>query len=166
MAQQTSGTLTVTTPSEREIVLTRSFDAPRRLVFEAYSKPEYVKRWWGPRRFEMPVCEMDFRPGGAYRVVHRGRNGEEFAFRGQYREIVPPERIVRTFEFEGRPGHVSVETLVLTEQDGKTTITGTTVFDSVEERDGMLHSGMEEGAAETYDRLAEHLAAVMSKPGQ
>ncbi len=158
--------MTVTTPSEREIVWTRSFDAPRGLVFEAYSKPEYLKRWMGPRGLEMTACEMDFRPGGTYRFVHRAPNGQEFAFRGQYREIVPPDRIVRTFEFEGMPGHVSVETLVLTERDGKTTITGTSAFDSVEERDGVLRSGMEEGAGESFDRLAEHLAAVMSKSGR
>jgi uncharacterized protein YndB with AHSA1/START domain len=103
---------------------------------------------------------MDFRPGGAYRIVQRGADGTEFGFKGEYREIVPPERIVQTFEFEGMPGHVSVETLTLVEQDGKTTYTVTSVFDSVEDRDGMLQSGMEEGAAETMDRLAEYIETL------
>jgi len=114
----------------------------------------------GPRRFTLTVCEMAFRPGGAYRFVQRDTDGNEFAFRGEYREIVPPERIVHTFEFEGMPGHVSVETLALVEQDGKTTLTATSVFDSVEDRDGTLQSGMEAGARETWDRLAEHLGAM------
>ena len=100
---------------------------------------------------------MDFRPGGRWRFVLRDMDGNEFGFRGEYREIVPPERIVWTFEFDGMPGHVSVETLVFEEHDGKTTLTGTSVFDSKEDRDGMLQSGMEEGAAETWDRLAEYL---------
>jgi len=147
----------VTTPSEREIVMTRTFDAPRELVFEAMSKVEHMREWWGPRGFTMPVCEMDFRVGGAYRFVQRGPDGDEYAFRGEFREIAPPERISWTFEFEGMPGNVSVDTMELTEEDGKTTITSTSIFDSVEQRDGMLQSGMESGAAETYDRLAELL---------
>ena len=152
-----SHTLTVTTPSEREIVMTRTFDAPRELVFEAMSKAEHMREWWGPRGFTMPVCEMDFRVGGAYRFVQRGPDGDEYAFRGEFREIAPPERISWTFEFEGMPGNVSVDTMELTEEDGRTTITSTSIFDSVEQRDGMLQSGMESGAAETYDRLAELL---------
>jgi uncharacterized protein YndB with AHSA1/START domain len=149
--------LIVTLPSDREIRLTRTFDAPRELVFEAFSKPEHVGQWWGPRNTSMIVCDMDFRPGGTYRFVHGNPDGSEDAFRGEYREIVRPERIVWTFEYEGFPGHVSVETMVFEALDGKTRITGTTVFDSVEDRDGMLQSGMEQGATETYDRLAEYL---------
>ena len=152
-----SHTLTVTTPSEREILMTRVFDAPRELVFEAHSTPEHMKEWWGPRGFTMPVCEMDFRPGGAYRFVQRGPDGEEYAFRGEFREIVRPEKIVWTFEFEGMPGNVSVDTLTLEEEDGRTTLIARSVFDTVEQRDGMLQSGMESGAAETYDRLEEYL---------
>ncbi|MBA2425301.1 MAG: SRPBCC family protein [Actinobacteria bacterium] len=152
-----SHTLTVTTPSDREIVMTRTFDAPRGLVWEALSKPEHMREWWGPRGFTMPVCEIDLRVGGAYRFVQKGPDGAEYGFRGEYREIVPPERIGWTFEFEGMPGSISVDTMTLTEEDGKTTITSTSVFDSVEQRDGMLQSGMETGAAETYDRLAELL---------
>jgi uncharacterized protein YndB with AHSA1/START domain len=158
MSQTSSGQLTVTTPSDREIVMTRVFDAPRALVFEAHSKCEHTQRWWG--RGNPLDCEMDFRPGGTYRFVEHEPDGGDHAFRGEYREIVAPERIVQTFEYEGMPGHVSVETLVFTEHDGKTTLTSTTVFDSVEDRDGMLNSGMEAGARESMDHLARLLATL------
>lgn len=158
-----SNRLTVTTPSDREIVMTRIFDAPRDLVFEAHSSCEHMSQWWGPRKYEIVGCEIDFRPGGKWRVVHRGPEGDEFAFRGEYREIVRPERIVWTFEFEGMPGKVSVETLTLEEHDDKTTFTGTSVFDTVEDRDGMLESGMESGAVETMDRLEEYLEVLKKR---
>jgi uncharacterized protein YndB with AHSA1/START domain len=160
MPARSSSAMSVTLPSDREIVLTRVFDAPRRLVFEALTSCEHLKHWWGPRRYALASCKMDFRPGGAYRIVQSGADGAEFGFRGEYREIVPPERIVQTFEFEGMPGHISVETLTLVEQDGKTTYTSTSVFESVADRDGMLQSGMEEGASETMDRLAEYLETL------
>jgi uncharacterized protein YndB with AHSA1/START domain len=156
--------LTVTTPSDREIVMTRTFDAPRELVFEAHSSCEHMTNWWGPRKYEVASCEIDFRPGGSWRMVHKTADGsEEYGFRGEFREIVPPERIVWTFEWEGMPGHVSVETLTLEERDGKTTLTGTSVYDTVEDRDGMLQSGMEEGAAEAYDRLDEYLVTLKGR---
>ncbi len=160
MGRSGSSALEVTTPSDREIVLTRVFDAPRDLVFEAHTSCEHLSHWWGPRGYEIIGCEIDFRPGGAWRVVHRGPDGEEYGFRGEYREIVRPERIVWTFEFEGMPGNVSVETLTLEERDGKTTLTATSVYDSVEARNAMLESGMESGAAETYERLDEYLEAL------
>jgi uncharacterized protein YndB with AHSA1/START domain len=160
MPERDSDTLTLTLPSDREIVMTRIFDAPRELVFEAHSSCEHLTKWWGPRRYEIATCEVDFRPGGKWRMVHRGQEGAEFGFRGEYREIVRPERIVWTFEWEGMPGHISVEALTLEDLDGKTRLTTTSVFDSVEDRDGMLKSGMEEGAAETWGRLAEHLATM------
>jgi uncharacterized protein YndB with AHSA1/START domain len=152
--------LEVTTPSDREIVSTRVFDAPRELVFEAHSSCEHMRHWWGPRRYEISSCEMDFRPGGTWRIVHKGAEGEIPAFRGEFRDIVRPERIVWTFEWEGMPGHVSVQTATFEERDGKTLLTATAVFDSVEDRDGMLQSGMEEGAAETYDRLDDYLEVL------
>jgi uncharacterized protein YndB with AHSA1/START domain len=159
MAVHHSSALTVTLPSDREIVLSRVFDAPRALIFEALSKPEHISQWWGPRGASLGVVEMDFRPGGAWRFVSRDADGNEAGFRGEYREIVPPERVVQTFEFDGMPGHISLETLSLQELDGahggRTKMTVTSVFDSVDDRDGMLHSGMEQGASETYDRLAE-----------
>jgi len=157
MNTTSKGKLTVTTPSDREIVLTRVLDAPRALVFEAHSKCEHVQRWFA--RGNPMDCEMDFRTGGRYRFVEHAPDGNAYAFRGEYREIVAPERIVQTFEFEGTPGHVAVETIVFTEHDGKTTLTSTSVFDSVEDRDGMLASGMETGAAEALDALAELLAS-------
>lgn len=156
MSQASSTSLTVTTPSDREIVMTRVFDAPRERVFAAHSKCEHIKRWWG--RGNPLDCEMDFRPGGRYRFVEHAPDGKTYAFRGEYREIEAPARIVQTFEFEGMPGHICVETLVFEEHDGKTTLTSTTVFDSKEDRDGMLSSGMEQGAKESMNALAELLA--------
>lgn len=149
--------LTVTFPSDVEIKMVRVFDAPRALVFEAHSKAEHVKHWWG--RGNPLDCEMDFRPGGTYRFVEHAPDGD-YAFRGEYREIKAPERIVQTFEFEGMPGHVCVETLELTEEGGKTTVTCVTRFDTKQERDGMAASGMEEGAGQSYDALAAYLAKL------
>lgn len=156
-------TLNVTTPTDREILMTREFDAPRDLVFEAHTSCEHFSNWWGPRKYEVADCDMDFRPGGSWTVTHRGPDGDEHVFRGEYREIVRPERIVWTFEWMGAPGHVSVETLTLEERDGKTTLTARSVYDSVEDRDAMLSSGMEEGANETMDRLDEYLERLTKR---
>ncbi|MDQ3808698.1 MAG: SRPBCC family protein [Chloroflexota bacterium] len=161
MAQtNNSSTLTVTLPSDLEIVLSREFDAPRELVFEAVSKPEHLVHWWGQAGSSLATCEIDFRPGGSWRCVERTADGSEYGFRGEVREVQPPERIVQTFEYEGMPGHVSVETLVLEDLGGRTRMTVTSVFDSVEDRDGMLQSGMERGASESYDRLAAYLRTM------
>jgi uncharacterized protein YndB with AHSA1/START domain len=149
---------TITLPSEREIVMTRVFDAPRELVFKALTDPALIAQWWGPRRMTTTVAQLDPRPGGVWRFVQHDAEGNEFAFHGVFQEIVPPERIVQTFEWEGLPGHVSVETMTLEEHDGKTTMTARSVHATAEDRDGMLQSGMEEGARETWDRLAELLA--------
>ena len=155
--------LTVTTPSDLEIVLTREFDAPRALVFEALSKPEHLRHWWGQAGSTLTHCEMDFRPGGKWRFVERDKDGQEWGFRGEVREIVPPERIVQTFEWEGLPGHISVETMQLEDLGGRTRLTVTSVFDSVEDRDGMLQSGMEQGAGESYDRLEAYLKTLVAR---
>lgn len=152
---------TLTTPSDREIVMTRLFDAPRELVFKAYTDPKLIPQWWGLRSLTTTVDKMDVRPGGVWRFVQRDSDGNEDGFHGVYREIASPERLVYTFEWEGMPGHVSVETVTFDEDDGKTKVTATSVFDSMEDRDGMLQSGMEAGAVETWDRLAE-LLGVMS----
>jgi uncharacterized protein YndB with AHSA1/START domain len=151
---------TVTTPTDSEIVMTRVFDAPRDLVFEAHSSCEHLSRWWGPRKYEVASCDVDFRPGGTWRIVHRGPDGTEHGFHGEFREIVRPERITWTFEWEGMPGHVSVQTVAFEEHDGKTTLTATAGYDTIDERDGNLESGMVDGAAETYDRLEEYLAVL------
>jgi uncharacterized protein YndB with AHSA1/START domain len=162
MVAKNSSALTVTLPSDREIVLTREFDARRDLVFEAFSTPEHIAQWWGQRGSTLEVRDMDFRPGGAWRFVERAADGNEFGFGGEYRAIVRPERIVWTFEFDGMPGHVSVETMSFDDlnQGARTRLISTTVFDSVEDRDGMLQSGMEQGASESFDRLAEHLRTM------
>jgi len=155
-----SGKLTVTTPSDTEIQMTRVFDAPRDLVFEAHSSADHMKNWWGPRKYETISAEVDFRPGGKWRIVHRGPDGEEYGFHGEYREIVRPERITWTFEFEGAPGQVAVETVTFEERDGKTTLTAISEAGSKEARDAVLESGMTEGAAETFDRLDEYLETM------
>jgi uncharacterized protein YndB with AHSA1/START domain len=156
--QATAGTTAVTTPSDREIVSERVFDAPRESVFAAYTDPELIPRWWGPRGTTTIVDQMDVRPGGAWRFVSRDSNGSETGFRGTYREVTPPERIVQTFEWEGMPGHVLVETATFEDLGGRTKVTATSLFHTPEERDGMLASGMESGLTETHDRLAELLA--------
>jgi uncharacterized protein YndB with AHSA1/START domain len=149
--------ITITTPSDHEITMTRVFDAPRELVFAAHTQAEHVRHWWG--RGNPLDVEMDFRVGGKYRFVEHA-DGQEYGFRGEYREIQAPERLVQTFEYEGMPGHIAVETLVLTEEDGKTTVTSTTRFDSVQDRDGMLQSGMAEGAEQSYQALDRYLATL------
>jgi uncharacterized protein YndB with AHSA1/START domain len=158
-----SGKMTVTTPSDTEIQMTRVFDAPRELVFEAHTSAEHMRNWWGPRKYEVVSAEVDFRVGGKWRVVHRGPEGDEHAFRGEFREIVPPERIVWTFEYEGAPGDIAVETLTLEEHDGKTTLTTVSDAGSKEARDAMLESGMQEGAEETWDRLEEYVATLRAR---
>jgi uncharacterized protein YndB with AHSA1/START domain len=160
-----TGTLKLTTPTEREIAMSRVFDAPRKLVFDALTKPELVKRWLlGPDGWSMPVCEIDLRVGGSFRYVWRHANGNEMGMRGVYREIVVPERLVATEEFDEPwyPGE-AVGTVVLVEQGGKTTITQTVLYESREARDAVLKSGMEQGVARSYDRLAELVASTLAQ---
>ena len=152
---------TFTTPSDREIVATRVVDAPRRLVWEAWTSPEHLPHWLlGPEGWTMPVCEVDLRPGGPWRFGWRGPDGTEFEMRGVYTEITPPERLVHT-ESWGGDWPETLNTLVLIEQDGKTTITLTVRYPSREARDAALATGMEDGVAASFDRLAEHLAALV-----
>lgn len=145
----------VTTPSDTEIRTSRTFDAPRELVFAAHTQAEHIKHWWG--RGNPLDVEIDFRVGGTYRFVEHAE-GQEHGFRGEFREISAPERIVQTFEYEGMPGHIAVDTYVFTEHDGKTTVTATSRFDTTEDRDGMLSSGMEQGAEQSYLALDKYLA--------
>ena len=149
-------------PSDREIRLTRLFDAPRALVFEAMHTPEHVKQWWGclAEGYSVPICEIDLRPGGAWRFVNRLPNGKEVAFHGVYREIARPERVVNTEIFEEYPDVESVVTTILAEEQGKTRLTVTAAYPSVEVRDIVLKSGMDRGAALSYDRL-EEVATVL-----
>jgi uncharacterized protein YndB with AHSA1/START domain len=160
-------TLKLTTPTDREVVLTRVFDAPRDLVFEAIARPELLKRWMlGPPGWLMVVCENELRVGGTFRHVWRHADGQEMGMHGVYREVVPRERVARTeiFDFgcDSQSGE-QVVTLVLTEQGGKTTATITILYPSKEARDATLASGMERGVAASYDRLAELLASETAR---
>jgi uncharacterized protein YndB with AHSA1/START domain len=155
--QTMSGTTTLTTPSEREILTERVFDAPRERVFAAFTDPLLIPRWWGPRRMTTIVDRMDLRPGGSWRFVSHDCDGREQGFRGVYREIAPPLRLVQTFEWEGLPGHVIVETFSFEDLGARTRVRTTSLFHTTEERDGMLASGMQRGLTESHERLAELL---------
>ena len=156
--QQQARKATLTTPGDREIVAERVFDAPRDQVWAAYTDPGLIPEWWGPRGTTTVVDRMEVEAGGAWRFVTKGPDGSETAFRGTYREVTPPERIVQTFEWEWMPGHVVVETATFEDLGGRTRVTAHSLFHTSEERDGMLDSGMERGLTETHDRLAELLA--------
>ncbi|HEY6546345.1 MAG TPA: SRPBCC family protein [Vicinamibacteria bacterium] len=154
--------LQIATPTEREIVMTRAFDAPRRLIFDAHTKPELLKRWlFGPDGWSLAVCEMDLRPGGKYRYVWRHPKKPEMGMGGIVREVVAPERLVTTERFDEAwyPGE-AVNTMVLVEQGGKTTMTLTMAYESKEARDAALKSGMDKGMAEGFDRLDGVLASL------
>ncbi len=154
-----TGTLQVSLPTEREIVMTRVFEAPRRLVFDAMTKPELLKRWFGPRGWSLTVCEVDLKVGGAWRFVLGGPNGREMSMHGVYREITRPEGSVHTEIIDPFPVE-SIVTTVLEEENGKTTLIGTVLYPSQEIRDMVAKSGMEHGAAECYDKLAELLPSL------
>jgi uncharacterized protein YndB with AHSA1/START domain len=144
-------------PTDREIVVTRLFDAPRRMIYDAWTKPELLKRWFGPRGWSLAVCEIDLKVGGKWRFVLSGPDGKEMGMGGVYREHASPEGDVHTESFDDYPGE-SLVTGVLTEHNGKTTMTATILYPSREVRDAVIKSGIEHGAAETYDKLAEMLA--------
>lgn len=160
MASTTHGATTFTLPSDREITMIREFDAPAALVFEATTRPEHVRRWWGPRDTELITCEIDLRPGGAWRWVLRGRDGNEVGFHGVYQEIDPPARLVHTECYDPVPDDESLVTITFEERDGRTLLTSTSRYSSKEVRDIVIASGMEAGAAESLDRLAELLAEI------
>ena len=162
MTATTKHTMKLTTPSDREITLTRAFNAPRALVFKALTTPEHIRQWWGAGRAVMLVCEFDARAGGAWRFVGQTPDGGEFAFFGEVREIDPPAKLVYTEAFDvpvirDRP---SIVTSILNERDGITTLTVTSLFESAEDRDMVISTGMEDGAADSYDRLEELLATL------
>jgi len=150
----------VAEPGKQEIFMTRMFNAPREAVFKAHTDTKAIPEWWGQRNSTTTVDKMEVREGGRWRFVERGADGVEYGFHGVYHAIVVPERIVQTFEFEGVPGHVLLETFTLEERDGVTTLTSQSVYQSVEDRDGMVQSGMEEGANESMDRLEELLGRM------
>ena len=167
-----SSSFKVTTPSERDIQLTRLFDAPRALVFEALTKPEHVRRWWGQLGdgYSVPECEIDLRLGGRWRFVNLTPKGVRVVFSGEYREIAPPSRLVFTESYEEGPGApglteegMSIVTTVLSDEHGKTRMTVTARYSSTEIRDMVIKSGMERGAALSYDRLEEVARELATK---
>ena len=147
---------------KREIVMTRVFDAPRELVFKTYTDPKLLPQWWGIGG-TTTVDKMDVRPGGLWRYIQHDDSGNQYAFSGVYQDVVPPERLTYTFEFEAMPGHVLLETILFEEQDGKTKLTSTSVFETLEDLEGMLQSGAEQGATITWERLAELVSTLQSQ---
>ena len=145
-------------PGRQDLTTVTTFDAPRDLVFRAYTDPKLFARWWGPRRYTNVIDKFDARSGGEWRVIQRGADGSEHAFRGVNHTVEAPERICQTFEYEGVPGHVALQTATFEAVGNKTRITSQIVFQSVMDRDGMVASGMRRGADESMERLAELLA--------
>jgi uncharacterized protein YndB with AHSA1/START domain len=161
MMQKTLHETRFTVPDERPVItLERTFHAPARNVFAAMSRPEYVERWYGPARYRVEVPELDFREGGRWRFLNIDENGTVWGFHGQFQEIVPDKRIVQTWIFEGAPEVVVIETANLEEHDGETTLTATAEYPTFESRKSDLDAGANEGAAETYDRLAAVLSGM------
>jgi uncharacterized protein YndB with AHSA1/START domain len=166
MTTADSGRLTITLQGDRELVITRVFTAPRQRVFDAFTKPELLQRWYGARDWTLPVCEIDLRVGGTYHWVMRGPDGTEVHQRGVYQEVSPPERLVTSEQFEGftevgyRPEDATINTMVLTEAGSLTTWTSTIRYPSSEIRQGALQTPMETGMSESFSRLDETLAAM------
>ena len=150
----------LTTPGDTEVRIERTFDAPRDLVFRAYTEPDLLARWLGPRRLAMKIDTMDVRPGGRWRFVHVDEDGTEYGFHGEFLEVVRPERLTQTWVFEGYPEASSVQTAVFTERDGRTTVVSTARFQKREHRDAHIENGMETGVREGYERLDELLAGL------
>lgn len=152
----TSETTFAIPPQSQEVVVTRVFDAPRELVFSVIADPDAVNDWWGPKEYPIRVDEMDVRPGGRWRYI--SGDGEGAGFHGYYHEVAEPERLVFTFEYEGVPGHVLLETVRLEDLgNGRTKVVDTSVYQTLADRDGMVAAGMEWGARQSMDRLAELL---------
>jgi len=149
-------------PGIPQIIIEREFDAPRDLVFRAHTDPELVKQWLGPRNLSMDIDRFEVRDGGIWRYVQRDEQGNEYAFHGVFHGDPSPDSIVQTFEYEGYPGNVALETLTLEERDGKTLLRTNSVFQTLEARDGMLQSGMEHGVNDGYERLDELVASLAS----
>ncbi len=147
-------------PGKQEIVSTTILDAPRELVFRAYTEPELFAKWWGPRRYKIEIEKFDSKPGGEWQVTHVGADGSRYGFRGVNHDVVAPERICSTFEYLGVPGHVALQTATFEPLGNKTKLVAHQVFESVMDRDGMVASGMEDGANESMERLAEVLEAL------
>jgi uncharacterized protein YndB with AHSA1/START domain len=164
MAETTKTTSMFTLPSDVEISGSRVLDATPDLVYRAYTDPTVIPQWWGPSRYTTTVDKLELRPGGPWRFVHRAADGGEHAFSGVFREVVPSKRLVFTFNYEALPGHEAVETVTFEAvAGGKTRVTDNTRFQNREDRDGMLQSGMEEGAAESIERLTKVLQKLQAE---
>ncbi len=144
-------------PGKQETVMESLFDAPPERLFKAFTEPDLIVQWWGPQIYTTTVDRLEAKPGGIWRFVQHDSQGHEYAFHGVFHAVVPPECLVYTFEFEGEPGHVLLETVVFEENNGKTRLIDTTVFQSVADRDAMVAAGMESGAVESMLRLADLL---------
>jgi uncharacterized protein YndB with AHSA1/START domain len=153
----------VAEPGKQMVEITHIFDAPRDLVWKVYTDPKLMPKWWGPKILKTTIDKMDMRTGGSWRVIQQDPEGNETAFHGVYHEVLAPERIIDTMEWEGMPGHVLFETVIFEELDGKTKVTNKSVFQSVEDRDGMLNTGMEIGVKESNERFAELLKEIQGK---
>ena len=147
-------------PGKHEAVLEYVLEAPRDLVFKAYVDPQLIPQWWGPRRYITIVEKMEAKNGGSWRYLQRDSDGNTYGFHGVYHLVEKPELVVMTFEYEGMPGHVSLNTIRLEMRNGLTRVIDSTVFQSVADRDGMLKTGMEDGSRESVERLAELLARL------
>jgi uncharacterized protein YndB with AHSA1/START domain len=148
-------------PGIPQILIEREFDAPRDLIYRAWTEPELLKQWLGPRGYTMEIDRYDPRDGGTWRYVHRDEQGNAYGFHGVFHGDPSPDRIVQTFEFEGAPGSVSLDTLTLEERDGRTLARTNSVFQSIEARDAMIASGMEHGVNDGYERLDELIATLV-----
>lgn len=149
-------------PGSLEVVTTYTVDGPSELVFKAHTDPDLIPRWWGPRYLTTTIDKLEARPGGQWRFIQRDPDGNEYGFHGVYHDLTSPQRIVQTFEYEGAPGHVILDTLTLEDLGGRTKVTTQSIFQSLEARDGMLQSGMEIGAREGMERMNELLATFQT----
>lgn len=149
-------------PGVPQVLTSREFDAPRDLVFRAFTEPDLLVRWLGPLRYTMTIDRWDLRDGGTWRYVHADDDGNEFGFHGVFHGEASPDGIVQTFEFEGAPGHVSMDTATFEDKDGKTIVRTNSVFQSVQARDGMVDAGMASGMNEGYERLDDLLATLVA----
>jgi uncharacterized protein YndB with AHSA1/START domain len=149
-------------PGKHEFTLTRKFKAPRALVYQTYTDAAAIPQWWGPRGLTTVVDKMEVKPGGQWRFVQHDSEGNEFGFHGFYHQVIPSERLISTFEWEGLPGHVLLETTTFEDYEGGTKVVSSSVFQTVEDRDGMLQSGMEGGAEESLERLTELLEKALA----
>lgn len=161
MAVTSKGTAVVTLPTSTQILIRREFDAPRHLVYKAWTTPDLIKRWWSAKRGQVTVADVDLRVGGTWRWVMVADGGFEVAFHGEYRELVPNERIVSTEVYEGMPDAHSVNTLTLTEKNGRTTLTILVQHEKQEHRDGHINSGMEAGMQDAMDLLEQLVLSLM-----